>query len=136
MTGLAAVLMVGLGGGLGALLRWAIMCWIHPVPLPVVTSKSADQSDQTPAQFPLPTFLANLIACAALGSAVQHLATGTNLFTLVAVGFCGGLSTYSTFAVEISALIRDQRRLVALAYLFSSLIGGLLVFSLAAQWWL
>ena len=124
---------VATGGAVGALGRWAISMWVHPIALSAATSRACGRPDhQRSAYFPLPTFLANLLACAVLGLVARTVEGGTGPYALLGVGVCGGLSTYSTFALEMAALVREQHRLVAFVYLASSLIGGLLIFALAA----
>lgn len=125
--------LVALGGAIGALVRWVISVWFSPIDLPIRTSSSRRRSPETTAQFPLPTLLANLIACGVIGVVVRLIQAGTGPYFFLAIGLCGGLSTYSTFAVEISALIRARHHGVALAYLIVSLSGGLLIFLLTSS---
>lgn len=75
--------------------------------------------------FPLGTFTANMIASVILGGvfAEQHrLASGATCNALHAIqeGFCGCLSTVSTFAVEV----RTVRKWWKVVYIFSSVILG------------
>jgi len=44
---------------------------------------------------------------------------------LVGTGFCGGLTTFSTFAVDAAGLMRDSRAEVAATYLALSVVLGL-----------
>lgn len=127
MTSSLTLLSVALGGGLGALARWAISCWVQPVSLGTYGSARNSRSAPTVALFPLPTLVANLLACAALGIAIRLWTETTGVYSFLVVGCCGGLSTYSTFAVEVLALWRDQHRWVAMGYLATSILGGLLV---------
>lgn len=81
------VLYVFIGGGLGSITRYGLnMLFAH--------------SDW---KFPLATLIANIVACVALGGlmglAVKS-ALNQNMILLGAVGFCGGLSTFSTFSLE------------------------------------
>lgn len=120
------MVMVALGGALGAWLRWVISLLITPIPVPVHgRAKLGDNSPAT-ARFPLPTLIANLMACVALGLTIRYVSEGSSVYPFLAVGLCGGLSTYSTFAVELTALIREHHHWFALAYLGISLGGGLL----------
>ncbi|AOW94444.1 camphor resistance protein CrcB [Rhodococcus sp. WMMA185] len=78
--------------------------------------------------FPMATFVVNILGCLILG-----LLSGPSIpayaFALLGTGFCGGLTTYSTFAVESVGLVRVRRTLVSLVYVVASV-----VFGLAAAW--
>lgn len=78
-------LFVFLGGSLGSLLRELLSPWV-PAFGPVTS-----------------TFAVNVVACFILGwlYAIRHQ-IHAHLLHLMAVGFCGGLSTFSTFTAEIS----------------------------------
>ena len=54
--------------------------------------------------------------------------------TLVGTGFCGALTTFSTFSVENVRLAEDGRGAVALTYTTLSLVAGFAACSLG--WWL
>ena len=75
-----SVLLVAVGGAAGAALRFAL-------------GKLLD------GRFHRGTLLANVTASFALGFCVGRSTDGA-AFALVATGFCGGLSTYSSFAVQ------------------------------------
>lgn len=86
-------LAVFIGGGLGSLARYGISLWIK-------TSGF---------ELPLATLLANVLSTTILGLAVVKLA-GNNQslwFAFLAIGFCGGFSTFSTFSYETLALLRS-----------------------------
>lgn len=82
---------------------------------------------------PLGTLVVNLLACFVLGAV---LGAGAHLDSrwveLIGTGFCGALSTYSTFSYETMRLQRLGRSRVALAYVALSLVCGL---GLAAAGW-
>lgn len=103
------LLLVGLGGAAGAVLRWA-----------VGESISVDS-------FPWHTLLVNVVGCAALAVVTTRM-RHVRLQRLLATGFCGGLTTFSTFSVEVVELLDGDNALTALAYFTSSLILGLLAY--------
>ena len=110
----AAVLaMVALGGGLGSVARYAV-------------------SQAIPARtghFPWATFLINITGCFALGL-LMVLVLGVwpaqrYIRPFFGVGFLGGYTTFSTFAVEARSLASRGEWPLADAYVLNSLVGGL-----------
>ncbi len=109
--------MVALGGALGALARWGV-------------------ARQWPG--PVGTFIANALACLLLGWLAARLAAlpppqAAAWRLLVGVGFCGGLSTFSTLVLELATLGRQSALGVGAAYLVASLVVGLGAFGIG-QW--
>jgi len=85
-------LAVGIGAALGAWLRWMLGIGFNPkVPT-----------------LPLGTLAANLIGGYVIGIAVEYLSRNTGLppevRLFVITGFLGGLTTFSTFSAEATAL--------------------------------
>jgi CrcB protein len=87
-------------------------------------------------RFPWATFTANLIGSLVLGIAVVVLIDGRGSARIprafVAVGFCGGLTTFSTWMVESVLLTRDGNAGTAALYLGVSLVLGLIAVALGA----
>ena len=83
-----------------------------------------------PVDFPFGTLLINITGSFILGAffmwARQHEYVNDNWRLVVAVGFCGGYTTFSSFAWESYALIREGRWEISLAYIFASNVLGLL----------
>jgi CrcB protein len=81
--------------------------------------------------FPWSTLLVNLLGSLILGfvvvTALERAAPTRFLRPLIGTGFCGGLTTFSTFAVEIVLLIRAGRPGLAALYAAVSLIAGLVL---------
>lgn len=107
---------VFLGGGLGALSRYGLALLLPPQAL-------------TAGHFPWATLLANLAACLLLGIGLslvgrEQLPKAAQLLLLT--GFCGGFSTFSTFAAELLQLLQHGHVPVALAYLTVSVVSGVL----------
>jgi CrcB protein len=106
------VVAVAVGGALGTIARYELSL-VEPL---------AD------GRFPWATFVANVIGSFVLGIAVVTLTetrpSGSVPRALVAVGFCGGLTTFSTWMVESVLLTRDGDGGVAVLYLVASLVVG------------
>lgn len=112
---------VAVGGALGTVARYELAL-AEPV-----------QSGQ----FPWATFTANMLGSFLLGIVVVVLAetrgsTGA-LRAFAAIGFCGGLTTFSTWMVESVLLTRDGSTGTAALYLAVSLVAGLVAVTLGVQ---
>ena len=82
----------------------------------------------TPAgDFPWSVLVINLIGCALLGWFVARPLRTDEVQQAMTVGFCGGLTTFSTFAVELAELRTDDPAIMWL-YLATSVLGGLVAF--------
>jgi len=105
------VFLVFAGGGLGSLLRYQLGRFINQTYL---------------SAFPTATLMVNIVACFLLGlimgylSHPEHQNQAAKL--LLAVGFCGGFSTFSTFSYETLLLIRQGQTTLALGNIFLSII--------------
>jgi fluoride exporter len=98
-----------IGCGLGAALRYLLGRIDHPW------------------SFPWPTIVANAIGSAALGAASAAVSAGAAepwVGLVVATGFAGGLTTFSSLAVDAVVLWRDGRRRDAAVYLAVTLVVG------------
>jgi fluoride exporter len=85
------LLLVFVGGGAGSVFRYCITQWMQGRSL----------------TFPFATLIANGLACVLLGVVLgrldqQHATDAERL--LIATGFCGGLSTFSTFTADTARL--------------------------------
>jgi fluoride exporter len=75
--------------------------------------------------FPWGTMTANLTGCLVLGFLVAAAAVlPPAVEATLGTGFCGALTTYSTFSYETLRLLEDGARFYAVAYLGASLLGG------------
>jgi CrcB protein len=86
------VLLVFLGGGFGSALRYLI-------------SKTINTT-----QFPYGTFVVNCLGCLLigliLGYALKSNTLSQNYTLLLATGFCGGFTTFSSFAFENQTFLK------------------------------
>jgi fluoride exporter len=108
------VVALACGGALGAVSRYAVS-----LALPTET-----------ARFPWGTFLINVSGSAALGFilvlVIEHFPRGRLIRAVIGTGFLGAYTTFSTFTVEATDLIRAGHAGTALAYLAASVCAGLL----------
>jgi CrcB protein len=82
--------------------------------------------------FPWGTWTANVVGSFLLGTLVA--AGPTWLVTLAGTGFCGALTTFSTFGYETVRLTEEGRPQVAVGNVVGSLGAGLVAAALG--WWL
>jgi CrcB protein len=87
--------------------------------------------------FPADTWIVNLVGSLILGfvvvTAVEPRGPSRYVVPLIGTGFCGGLTTFSTFAVEVDLLLKSGRIGLAAAYVVASVAGGLAAAALGAQ---
>nr|WP_093172555.1 fluoride efflux transporter CrcB [Sinosporangium album] len=104
-----AALLVAAGGAVGAPLRY-------------LTDRFIQARHDT--LFPWGTFTVNLLGSALLGF-LAALPVGEVMSLALGAGFCGALTTYSTFSYETLRLVQDGARFVAAANVVASVAGGL-----------
>lgn len=116
-------LAIFLGGGLGSVARYGV-------------SRTVLAWDLR-AAFPMATLATNLIATALLAWFMlrmqEHLQGRDALKAFLAIGFCGGFSTFSTFSYENFLLFRDQQFGFAIANILISVVACIAVFYLIAR---
>ena len=110
---LGAVLAVAIGGAVGALARWMISYKLN-VYFPAI---------------PPGTLAANVIGGYIVGLAIAFFAARPELppelRLLIITGFCGGLTTFSTFSAEVVMLIQQGDLLKASAAIALHVVGSL-----------
>jgi fluoride exporter len=107
-------LAVALGGVAGACARWAVLAVAPTAP-----------------RFPWPVLVVNVVGCALVGWIVARADDGAThpvradlLRDAGAIGFCGGFTTFSTFALQVARLVDDGRAATAAAYATASILLG------------
>ncbi|NGP87659.1 fluoride efflux transporter CrcB [Fodinibius halophilus] len=108
-----SILMVGVGGFAGSILRYLISYYIN------IYSSS---------QFPLGTFVVNLAGSFLIGIIIaaslnENMSQQTRL--LLATGFCGGFTTFSSFSYEFFSLLQNEHTGYAFLYAGASFALGL-----------
>jgi CrcB protein len=109
---LPSILAIALGAALGAWLRWGLGVWLNGL-LPML---------------PPGTLLANLVGGYLIGAAVaffaQHPDVPPAWRLFIVTGFLGGLTTFSTFSVEVVHNLQSGRVGWALATAAVHLLGS------------
>lgn len=120
---LNAVFAVSLGAAGGALLRWGLGAKLNAL-YPAV---------------PLGTLSANLIGGYVVGVAIAYFAQAVEIAPewrlLIITGFCGGLTTFSTFSAEVVLLLQQGRLAWALAVIALHVVGSLAMTVLGILTW-
>jgi CrcB protein len=107
-------LLVGLGGSVGSIARYLCQKWFN---------------ENYPHPFPWGTFTVNLAGCFLIGI-IYAVSEKTTLLSpqtrlLLITGFCGGFTTFSTFAFENMNLLRSGDTMYFLIYTIASVVLGI-----------
>ncbi|HNW53613.1 MAG TPA: fluoride efflux transporter CrcB [Bacteroidales bacterium] len=112
---LRLILLVGTGGFLGTVSRFLMSRY--------VTANYASS-------FPFGTFAVNILGCLLIGIIYGIAEKGDFISSewrlFLTVGFCGGFTTFSAFAAENMAMLRDSEFFHFFLYTGSSIFVGLL----------
>ncbi|SDN64683.1 fluoride efflux transporter CrcB [Pseudomonas jinjuensis] len=111
---LKSVIAIALGASLGALLRWVLGMQLNAL-FPTI---------------PPGTWAANMVGGYIIGLAVAFFAANPALSPewrlLIITGFCGGLTTFSTFSAEVVTLLQTGRPAWAIGQIAIHVVGSLL----------
>ena len=107
------ILIVGLGGGTGSILRYLCQKWVYQF---------------YPHPFPWGTFAVNIAGCFLIG-VFYSISEKSGFLTpewrlLLTTGFCGGFTTFSAFAFENLTLIRGGDISYFILYTLLSVVLG------------
>lgn len=109
-----SILMVGIGGFAGSILRYLV-------------SRFFTISSQT--VFPLGTFTVNLLGSFLIGIIIAFSLSESishQMRLLLATGFCGGFTTFSSFSYEFFSLLQNGHTGYAFLYASASFLLGLI----------
>ncbi len=110
-----SILAISVGAALGALLRWQLVVKLNQV-FP---------------NLPPGTLLANLFGAYVIGAAIAFFGVYVTLSPewrlLIITGFCGGLTTFSTFSAELALLLQQARFSWACGLIVAHVMGSLLM---------
>jgi CrcB protein len=112
---LKTLFIIAAGGGIGSIARFLVQKYSY---------------EFYPHPFPFGTWLVNLVGCFLIGIFYAVAEKGNILSPewrlLLTTGFCGGFTTFSTFAFENVSLMKSGDFLYAGLYIAASVIGGIL----------
>ena len=104
------VFLVFIGGGFGSVTRY-------------IMGKVMNGAENT---IPLGTMLANVLGSLLIGLILGYLAKSTNVTEsqslLLATGFCGGFTTFSTFSFENQVFLKNGDYIQFLTYTFGTIL--------------
>lgn len=112
-------LFVGIGGFIGSVFRYLIGL------LPIKPDNG----------FPVKTLFINVLGAFIISIIValasKNKSFSPNIILMLKVGVCGGFTTFSTFAYETADLLQSGSIIVAISYVLTSVILGVLAIYLA-----
>jgi len=109
------ILLVGAGGAIGSAARYLLSTFVLRL---------------SGSLFPFGTFAVNLLGCIVFGviagAADQRVPLGSAPRAFLLVGVLGGFTTFSSYAFESFALIRDGQFVAATANIVGQVVVGLI----------
>ncbi len=109
------IILIGLGGGVGSILRYLTS---------VIINRNYDS------KFPLATILVNIIGSLLIGITLGYLQKNnigdSNWKYIMAIGFCGGFTTFSAFAWENANLMNNGLTVLSMIYILTSIVTCIL----------
>src|ERR1700752_224460 len=118
------VIYVFVGGGVGCVTRYMFSLFFIRIQF---------------LSFPWATLLANVVSCLVFGLAIFFMgekgafSSGSVVRPLLLTGFCGGLSTFSTFSFETFQLFKRGDFTIAGVNILMNMILCLVIFAMVAR---
>lgn len=110
---LQSILAVGIGGFFGSIFRYLISHYVN------IRAQST---------FPFGTLTVNVVGSFLIGIIIAAALEGNlnkSMRLLLATGFCGGFTTFSSFSYEFFSLLQHEEMGLAFLYAASSFVLGL-----------
>lgn len=108
------IILVGLGGGAGSILRYLCQRWFAEV---------------YAHSFPWGTFAVNITGCFLIGLiwgiSFRSFDSNEHWKLFLMTGICGGYTTFSAFTLEGIGLLREQKLGLFFLYVSASVLAGL-----------
>jgi CrcB protein len=118
------LLLIAIGGALGSVMRFLFSTAVLRL---------------TDTLFPLGTFAVNLVGClvfgAIVGAAEQRVTLPPELRAFLLIGVLGGFTTFSSYAFESFALLRDGQFLWASINVFGQVLAGVIGIAIGIAIW-
>ena len=111
------LLLVALGGAVGSVGRYLVSKWLE-------------------GSFPWGTLTVNIVGCLLIGFLTGLVTKGTlspEMKLLLVTGFCGGFTTFSTFAYESFSMMKASDALLAAIYIGVSVAVGVVAVYVGLQ---
>lgn len=110
---LQSIIAVGIGGFVGSIFRYLISHYINI---------------STHSTFPFGTLTVNVVGSFLIGIIIAAALEGDlnkSMRLLLATGFCGGFTTFSSFSYEFFSLLQHEQTGYAFLYAIASFVLGL-----------
>tara|TARA_A100001011_G_scaffold161078_1_gene169449 strand:- start:1275 stop:1646 length:372 start_codon:yes stop_codon:yes gene_type:complete len=107
-----SLFLVFFGGGVGSSIRYLITKY----------------SNKNLISFPIGTSISNLVGCFIIGLLIayydKNIIPKKDIFLFVSIGFCGGLTTFSTFMLDVFYMIKNENIQYLLTYFSVNFFAG------------
>jgi CrcB protein len=108
------LVLIAIGGALGSVFRYLLSAFVLAA---------------SPSLFPAGTFAVNVIGCVAFGAIAgaseQRIALSPDARAFLLIGLLGGFTTFSSYAYESFALMRDGQFASAIVNIVGQVVAGL-----------
>jgi fluoride exporter len=105
------LLLVGLGGSIGSMARYAVSLLIKSITFPFATLSV--------------NIIGSFIIGLVLAMSIKEAGISDNWKIFVATGICGGFTTFSAFSLENMGLLQSGKITMAVIYIIFSIVLGI-----------